>query len=327
MAMLVSNASPRRPSSSVRATSLNVDHNCLTWASRSFFIHHSASIHPLQRRRIGHWSDRLLPHSTWWIKALADHLKLFNLHRCVHLPGRQHQGDCCIFPRNRLFAGLFDRLHLHSRQLRPRGSTLCWLPSTLRLLQRLSFYCADFDKRTPWLCPTVAAIQSDNHRSLAWRSSRGSCLSQSQVYHLAARAASIHLWTAPRRQSSIRQIRRHRFQFKSEQCRKLLPHHSLLRYVPRISIRAQLRCWCLSADGVPQLPSQQMGFQHSLTEFFELDATSTPSSQDASHTYRCFGDEPSDCNDEYGTLGINLAHIYYSGYMMTGSVGCSGEAI
>ena len=81
----------------------------------------------------------------------------------------------------------------------------------------------------------------------------------------------------------------------------------------------------LSADGVPQLPGQEMGFRHSRTEFFELDANLTSNSQDAAHTFRCFGDEAADCNDEYGTLGINGAHIYYSGYMMTGSVGCSGE--
>ena len=70
-----------------------------------------------------------------------------------------------------------------------------------------------------------------------------------------------------------------------------------------------------------------MGFQHSRTEFFELDANLTSTSQDAAHTYRCFGDEPGDCNDLYGAGGINGAHIYYSGYMMTGQVGCSGEAI
>ena len=73
-------------------------------------------------------------------------------------------------------------------------------------------------------------------------------------------------------------------------------------------------------DGVPNLPGRDMGFQHSRTEFFELDTKS--GNQSAARTFRCYGQEAQDCNDGRARGFVNQAHLMYSGTDMTGGGGC-----
>ncbi|KAF7191695.1 putative feruloyl esterase A, partial [Pseudocercospora fuligena] len=71
-------------------------------------------------------------------------------------------------------------------------------------------------------------------------------------------------------------------------------------------------------DGVPQVLTTQQGFRHSRTEYwFSIGA-------DPTITYRCYGQEPSDCNNSQlavGVFGINAAHVFYPGVNVTG---CGG---
>lgn len=73
-------------------------------------------------------------------------------------------------------------------------------------------------------------------------------------------------------------------------------------------------------DGVPGLPTQAMGFQHSRTEIFEQDnAAGTQSPQT---TFRCFGQEAPDCNRGTQQGFINQDHLVYTGIQMTNGAEC-----
>lgn len=73
-------------------------------------------------------------------------------------------------------------------------------------------------------------------------------------------------------------------------------------------------------DGVPGLPTQGMGFQHSRTEIYELD--NSAGTQSAGTTYRCFGQEAGDCNKGSSTGFINQDHLVYTGVQMTNGAEC-----
>lgn len=73
-------------------------------------------------------------------------------------------------------------------------------------------------------------------------------------------------------------------------------------------------------DGVPGLPTQGMGFQHSRTEIYELD--NAAGTQSAETTYRCFGQEAADCNRATATGFINQDHLVYTGIQMTNGAEC-----
>lgn len=73
-------------------------------------------------------------------------------------------------------------------------------------------------------------------------------------------------------------------------------------------------------DGVPGLPSQAMGFQHSRTEIFEVD--NAAGTQSAQTTFRCFGQEAADCNRATQTGFINQDHLVYTGVQMTNGAEC-----
>ncbi|KAJ9137151.1 feruloyl esterase A precursor [Pleurostoma richardsiae] len=68
-------------------------------------------------------------------------------------------------------------------------------------------------------------------------------------------------------------------------------------------------------DGVPQIPSQDDGYRHHTTEFWQSE---DPASVD--DTFMCTGQEPQDCNQSEigigignGGRGINAAHLRYLG--------------
>ncbi|KAI1840448.1 hypothetical protein JX266_013332 [Neoarthrinium moseri] len=68
-------------------------------------------------------------------------------------------------------------------------------------------------------------------------------------------------------------------------------------------------------DGVPQIPPQSDGYRHHSTEYWQSDDPPT-----TANTFRCQGQEPSDCNQSEigfgignGGRGINLAHLSYFG--------------
>lgn len=75
-------------------------------------------------------------------------------------------------------------------------------------------------------------------------------------------------------------------------------------------------------DGVPQLPPQYLGFRHSRTEFQEATMVAAEST-----TYRCYGQEPADCNDSIGDMNvataINAAHGSYAGIQYSCTTGTS----
>jgi feruloyl esterase len=62
-------------------------------------------------------------------------------------------------------------------------------------------------------------------------------------------------------------------------------------------------------DGVPRVPPKWLGFHHSRTEYWVSQMNGTEST-----TYQCFGQEPEDCNDAQGGLGVNAAHTSYPGF-------------
>jgi len=74
-------------------------------------------------------------------------------------------------------------------------------------------------------------------------------------------------------------------------------------------------------DGVPGLPSQAMGFQHSRTEIYELD--NAAATQSPATTFRCFGQEASDCNRGTAVGFINQDHLVYTGILMTDGAECA----
>ena len=63
--------------------------------------------------------------------------------------------------------------------------------------------------------------------------------------------------------------------------------------------------------GVQQLPTREMGFVHSRTKFWEANGSN--GKQHANSTYRCYGQEPADCNDRQHGMGTNETHIEYGG--------------
>ncbi|EMF14093.1 alpha/beta-hydrolase [Sphaerulina musiva SO2202] len=72
-------------------------------------------------------------------------------------------------------------------------------------------------------------------------------------------------------------------------------------------------------DGVPQVLPTLTGWHHSRSEYWFSKGADGPST-----TFRCYGQEPSDCNNSQlgiGVVGINLAHIFYPGINVTG---CGG---
>ncbi|KAN0110021.1 feruloyl esterase A [Hyaloscypha variabilis] len=60
-------------------------------------------------------------------------------------------------------------------------------------------------------------------------------------------------------------------------------------------------------DGVPHVPPVSDGYLHHGLEYWNVDPTST------STTYIC-GAETTECNGQYNTSGINLAHLTYFGH-------------
>ena len=64
----------------------------------------------------------------------------------------------------------------------------------------------------------------------------------------------------------------------------------------------------LFADFVPHLLPEILGFRHPRTEYWESSLTPA-----AATTYRCYGQEPTDCND--GTIPdvLDNAHGTYAG--------------
>ncbi|OSS44304.1 hypothetical protein B5807_11000 [Epicoccum nigrum] len=73
-------------------------------------------------------------------------------------------------------------------------------------------------------------------------------------------------------------------------------------------------------DGVPGLPLQAMGFQHSRTEIFQVDVS--PGVQSAGTTYRCFGQEAADCNRKTQVGFINQDHLIYTNILMNNGAEC-----
>ncbi|KAF1930394.1 alpha/beta-hydrolase [Didymella exigua CBS 183.55] len=76
-----------------------------------------------------------------------------------------------------------------------------------------------------------------------------------------------------------------------------------------------------NTDGVPGLPSQAMGFQHSRTEIYELD--NAAGKQSLETTFRCYGQEAPDCNKATATGFINQDHLVYTGIQMTNGAECA----
>ncbi|GIZ42551.1 hypothetical protein CKM354_000581300 [Cercospora kikuchii] len=69
-------------------------------------------------------------------------------------------------------------------------------------------------------------------------------------------------------------------------------------------------------DGVPQVLSPLQGYRHSRSEYWFQKGADGPAT-----TFRCYGQEPSDCNNSQlaiGVFGINAAHIFYPGINVTG---------
>jgi surfactin synthase thioesterase subunit len=73
-------------------------------------------------------------------------------------------------------------------------------------------------------------------------------------------------------------------------------------------------------DGVPNLPTQAMGFRHTRTEIYEVDNASGAESPQT--TYRCFGQEAPDCNLSTTTGIINQDHLTYTGIFMASGAQC-----
>lgn len=74
-------------------------------------------------------------------------------------------------------------------------------------------------------------------------------------------------------------------------------------------------------DGVPGLPGQALGFQHSRTEIYQLENAAGMQSPET--TFRCFGQEAPDCNKGTARGFINQDHLVYTGVQMTNGETCS----
>lgn len=75
-----------------------------------------------------------------------------------------------------------------------------------------------------------------------------------------------------------------------------------------------------NTDGVPGLPTQAMGFQHSSSEIFQLD--NAAGTQSAETTFRCFGQEAADCSRGSAQGFINGDHLVYTGVNMASGAEC-----
>jgi hypothetical protein len=78
-----------------------------------------------------------------------------------------------------------------------------------------------------------------------------------------------------------------------------------------------------ATDGVPGLPTQDMGFRHSRTEIYELD--NAAGTQSPETTFRCFGQEAGDCNRGTAMGFINQDHLVYTGVQMTNGDTCQSS--
>lgn len=72
-----------------------------------------------------------------------------------------------------------------------------------------------------------------------------------------------------------------------------------------------------SFDGIPQVPAVSDGYRHSCTEYWQLGDYQSPS------TFRCFGQEPDDCNLSMAWGFLNEAHGAYFGLSTEGDRNCS----
>lgn len=73
-------------------------------------------------------------------------------------------------------------------------------------------------------------------------------------------------------------------------------------------------------DGVPGLPTLDMGFQHSRTEIYAVDDAADVQSPETTH--RCFGQEALDCNRGTAMGFINQDHLVYVGINMINGAEC-----
>lgn len=73
-------------------------------------------------------------------------------------------------------------------------------------------------------------------------------------------------------------------------------------------------------DGVPNLPMDNMGFVHTRTEIYEVDNAAGQESPQT--TFRCFGQEASDCNKSTAQGFINQDHLVYTNIQMTNGAEC-----
>ncbi|XP_014553266.1 hypothetical protein COCVIDRAFT_18804 [Bipolaris victoriae FI3] len=78
-------------------------------------------------------------------------------------------------------------------------------------------------------------------------------------------------------------------------------------------------------DGVPNLPFQPMGFQHTRTEIYEEDTQPVGGTQSPQTTFRCFGQEASDCIRGKAVGFINQDHLVYTGISMSGPEQCNSQ--
>lgn len=76
-----------------------------------------------------------------------------------------------------------------------------------------------------------------------------------------------------------------------------------------------------NTDGVPSLPSIEMGFRHTRTEIYQLDNAS--GEQTAATTFRCFGQEAPDCSRKTATGFINQDHLKYTGVEVLSAAACN----
>lgn len=79
------------------------------------------------------------------------------------------------------------------------------------------------------------------------------------------------------------------------------------------------------ADGLPNLPSRPMGFQHTRTEIYQVDTAPSSDEQSAGTTFRCFGQEAADCIKGIGAASSGLHHTKYTGILMVDEFECNSR--
>lgn len=77
-----------------------------------------------------------------------------------------------------------------------------------------------------------------------------------------------------------------------------------------------------NTDGVPNLPPAGFGYKHTRTEIFQLDDPATNLTT-AATSFRCFGNEATDCNRGKAQGLINKDHLTYSGISMVNGDTCN----